>query len=255
MSMSNKDNQTLVLPGDLLKCEKNKSIIHVLGQGIYLSYENILYNNNKLLATNAGIEQYKSIGSNNICNIEYNSKRYIPQQGDYVIATVTNSYSTHFVCSVANCSSSVHLPYANFPQATKKNRPKYENGDLVYCRVKVIRKNLPAELECMDSETGNKDGFGILEAEKGRHSAVLNCSLAYCRELLFNDKEFLLLSKLVKNNLGFEVAIGVNGKIWICTKSLAETLCVYKILEACEKTNIANHDEIIEKFVKDFIKE
>lgn len=254
MSVELGEKQNLVLPGDLLECEKNEKTIHILGQGIYLTYDNMLYHNNKLLATNAGIEQYKTIGSNNVCNIEYNSKRYIPQQGDYVIATVTNSYSTHFVCSVANFSNTVHLPYANFPQATKKNRPKYENGDLVYCRVKVLRKNLPAELECMDSETGNKDGFGILEAETGRHSAVLSCSLAYCRELLFNDKDFSLLSKLVKNNLGFEVAIGVNGKIWICTKSLTETLCVYKILEACEKANKVEHDGIIEKFVKEFIK-
>ncbi|OBA28640.1 hypothetical protein HANVADRAFT_29645 [Hanseniaspora valbyensis NRRL Y-1626] len=254
MSVS-ENTKNLIVPGDLLTCAKENQTIDILGQGIYLSFENHLYNSNKIYPTNVGIENYTTKNNKNIANIDYNSKRYIPQQGDYVIATVTNNYATHFVCTLNNFSSTVNLPYANFPQATKKNRPKYENGDLVYCRVKVVDSDLPAELECMDSETGNKEGFGLLEAEKGKHTAILNCSLAYCRELLFNDKGFPLLSDMVKKNLSFEVAIGINGSIWISTGSLLETLCVYKILSKCEKAERNLHAQIIEDTIKEYIKE
>lgn len=245
----------LILPGDMLACEKENQPIDIMGQGIHLSFENHLYNNNKLYPTNVGIERYSQKNNKIIANLEFNSKRYIPQQGDYVIATVTNNYSTHFVVTLNNFSSTLQLPYANFPQATKKNRPKYDNGDLVYCRVKVVDADLPAELECMDSETGNKEGFGLLETEKGKHAMVLECSLAYCRELLFNDKGFSLLSDMVNAKLSFEVAIGVNGKIWISTNSLFETLCVYKVLSECEKSARINHSKIIEDAVKEYIKE
>ncbi|XBW36055.1 hypothetical protein QEN19_001632 [Hanseniaspora menglaensis] len=254
MSVS-EDSKNLIIPGDILACERDNQTVDIIGQGIYLSFENHLYNNNKLYPTHVGIENYTTKNNKVIATLDYNSKRYIPQQGDYVIATVTNNYSTHFLCTLNNFSSTVTLPYANFPQATKKNRPKYENGDLVYCRVKTVDTDLPAELECMDSETGNKDGFGLLEQEKSKHTAVLDCSLAYARELLFNDKGFPLLSDMVKKNLSFEVAIGVNGKIWISTASLLETLCVYKILSKCEKSNRDSILQIIEETVTEYVKE
>lgn len=253
--MSDTENiKQLILPGDLLTCEKENQSIDIIGQGIYLSFENHLYNGNKLYPTQVGFEDYKDKNGKKIANLDYNSKRYIPQQGDYVIATVTNNYSTHFLCTLNNFSSTVTLPYANFPQASKKNRPKYDNGDLVYCRVKTVDSDLPAELECLDSETGNKEGFGLLETEKGKHTAVLECSLAFARELLFNDKGFPLLSDMVKKNLSFEVAIGVNGKIWISTGSLLETLCVYKSLQLCEKSPREMHSEIIDSCVNEYIK-
>ena len=42
MAAINSEKQKLILPGDLLDCEKNEKTIHVLGQGIHLSYEHIL---------------------------------------------------------------------------------------------------------------------------------------------------------------------------------------------------------------------
>lgn len=225
---------SLLVPGDQLHCENTD----ITGAGVYLAPEHIV--ENKLIPINAGLEVNQTKNGKNITLVEYNSKRYTPAVGDYVVGLVSQTYGNYFVVSVANFSSTCVLPFMAFPNASKKNKPKLKTGDLVYARVSKAHPNLPAELECMDSSTGAKEGFGLLEEE---NALVIDISLAFARELLFNLDYPLLpeLSKVVE----FEVAIGVNGKLWIKTADTLSTLACYKIVSEAEHASPAQFHDII----------
>ncbi|AGO11587.1 AaceriADL196Wp [[Ashbya] aceris (nom. inval.)] len=131
-----------------------------------------------------------------------------------------------------------------FPNATKKNRPTLKVGDLCYARVSSAEKDLEAELECMDSSTGRDAGFGLLDG-----GMVAEVSLGFARELLLNET-FPLLPELARH-AQFEVAIGVNGKIWVKAETLRTTLGCVRAIEACQVRPQAEFKAAIKRVFKE----
>ena len=145
--------------------------------------------------------------------------------------------------SLANFSSPVTLSYMAFPNASKKNRPSLKVGDLVYARVCKADKELEGEIECVDSTTGKDAGFGLLSG-----GMVVEATLAFCRELTFNEN-FPLLGLLAKN-ARFEVAIGINGRVWINCDDVKSTLACCRSIMDCQKRPISDHKSIITEHFK-----
>ncbi|CCK67806.1 exosome non-catalytic core subunit RRP40 KNAG_0A01170 [Huiozyma naganishii CBS 8797] len=211
----------LVLPGDSLGIHDGVPVI--LGPGVSCDPMT-----QEVIPVNAGVRHY--IEKKNTVYVDYNAKRYIPAVGDLVIGTIVSTFADSYKVSLSDFSASVSLSYMSFPNATKKNRPTLQVGDLVYARVLTAEKELEAEIECMDSVTGVHAGFGLLE-----NGMVISVPLSFARTLLFNDT-FPLLSTLAQS-CQFEIAIGINGRIWVSTDKIENTLACYRSLNLCAKTN------------------
>ncbi|CEP64748.1 exosome non-catalytic core subunit RRP40 LALA0_S13e02124g [Lachancea lanzarotensis] len=230
---------SLILPGDKFHVERQENV--VLGPGAYCDPKS-----QKLQPVNAGIEVSRESKKNVFVHVEFNSKRYIPAVGDLVVGLITGSYSDSYKVSLESFSTPVTLSYMAFPNASKKNRPTLKVGDLVYARVAKADKELEAEIECVDSTTGKDAGFGLLEGGN-----VAEVSLAYSRELAFNS-EYELLPLLAKT-AQFEVAIGINGKVWIKCDDVRHALACKLTIEECQHHKSAEHKSIIAKNFKSLL--
>lgn len=223
--------ESLIVPGDHLNTNDVSSVIS--GPGIYYDFKT-----QSLLPVNAGIKVVSHSKKGECVYINFNSKRYIPSVGDYVIGIITQSFSDSYRVSIANFSSPVSLSYSAFPNASKKNKPSLKIGDLCYARVCKAGRELEAEIECMDSSTGKDSGFGLLDG-----GMLIQVTLAFARELLFNNEYPLL--KIISQYTEFEIAIGLNGRIWIKTNDLKHAMACYRSILDCQSHPVSAFKEIV----------
>ena len=101
-----------------------------------------------------------------------------------------------------------------FEGATKRNRPNIEVGDVVFARVTAPSRDVEAELVCMTS-SGKRDGMGILVTPQTHFSQTISVSIHTVRHLLSSESKLL---NVLGNKYRFEIAIGMNGRVWISTK-------------------------------------
>lgn len=143
-------------------------------------------------------------------------KRYFPSEGDPVVGTVlrTQGVVNPYILDIG----SPHLAFLDplaFDGASKMNRPKLAPGDVVYAYVLQCDPALEVELSCCASGVGAvaKDWtsgealFGPLS--KG---TVLNAPISFAADLFTNRSPLLIL---LGDRLGFEICIGLNGRIWV----------------------------------------
>lgn len=195
-----------IIPGDsLLSLTQVESI--VIGPGIYKSPRT-----QQIIPLQSGLLKEMVVNkktNEHLLYIDSKSKRYIPQTNDFVVGIVVGTYSDEFKVSLQEFSPPVQLSMMAFPNATKKNRPNLKVGQAVYARVSEAVPEVTTEIECIDPETGKDGGFGPLD-----ESGYIFCvNQNFARELLFN-KSCVFLEKLAAK-VAFEIAIGINGRIWI----------------------------------------
>lgn len=168
-----------------------------------------------------------------LCKRKYNTfyvdsyqKRYIPAKGDSVLGIVSNKSGDIYWLDI-NASEPAALSYLAFEGATKKNRPDINIGDTIYCKVVLSNPDLEPELVCVDSQ-GKKGKLGVLS-----DGLVFNCSINLVRKIL-NEKCDLL--KLLSKELSYELVAGLNGRVWINTKSSKETIALRDTILEAEHT-------------------
>lgn len=196
----------MIIPGDSIEIDNSENVKITIGPGIY---KNPI--TQTIIPANAGLlsQKINKKHTNQVIFIESNSKRYIPQVNDFVIGTITGVIGESYKVQLQQYSTPSILPMMAFPNATKKNRPNLQNGQVVYARVSQAIPEIDIELECIDPTTGKEGGFGLLD-ESGY---VFDINLNFARELLFNPN-CIYLDKLAKK-IKFEIAIGINGKVWL----------------------------------------
>ncbi|QLG73673.1 hypothetical protein HG535_0F01840 [Zygotorulaspora mrakii] len=224
---------TIILPGDDIHVFEDRQIS--LGPGMYCNPAT-----EEIEAVNAGVEVISETKKGQAVYVDYDCKRYVPSVGDLVIGIIVGQYSDNYKVSLSNFSSSVSLSYMAFPNATKKNKPTLKVGDLVYARVRFAEKELESEIECVDSTTGQDGGFGLLDG-----GMLAEIKLAYARSLMFDEK-FPLLPLLAKF-VQFEVAIGINGIIWIKCEEVKHTLACYRSILECQKVPTSSYKAIVKE--------
>lgn len=224
---------TVVFPGDQLHVDENKPLN--IGPGVYCDPRS-----QKVSPINAGAEVVSDGKKDQSIYIDYNSKRYVPAVGDLVVGIIIGQFADSYKVSLSSFSSSVTLPYMAFPNASKKNRPTLKIGDLVYARVSSAEKELEAELECVDSTTGKDAGFGLLDG-----GMTVDVTLKFARHLLF-DNSFPLLP-ILSRHTQFEIAIGVNGKIWIKCEEVKDTLACYRSVLECQILPVSSYRNIVKE--------
>lgn len=84
------------------------------------------------------------------------------------------------------------------------------------------------ELVCVDSQ-GKKGKLGVL----GPDGLLISCSLNLTRKLLNpNNRLFNFFAK----EQAYEIAVGMNGKIWLKARSIKETVALANGILASEYT-------------------
>lgn len=104
----------------------------------------------------------------------------------------------------------------------------------------LANPDLEPELVCVDS-TGKKGKLGQL----GDDGLMFPCSINLVRKIL-NEKCSLL--HLLSKETPYELAAGINGRIWINTKSLRATVLLRQTLLEAEHTPYEDMRKLVDKF-------
>nr|CAD7205474.1 unnamed protein product [Timema douglasi] len=206
----------VVLPGDKV-CEisedQKKRVI--LGPGLRLNVDQVLI-------SKCGILRMKNA---NVYWVDSHQKRYIPSRGETVVGVVTNKSGEVFRVDIGS-SDQASLSYLAFEGATKKLRPDVNVGDIVFARLITASKDMEPELVCVDSY-GKAGKLGILSPE----GFIFSCSLNLVRKILRQNCPLL---KILGHEIPHEIAIGMNGKVWVKARNVRATLAVGHAILAAE---------------------
>ncbi|KAJ3123455.1 exosome non-catalytic core subunit rrp40 [Nowakowskiella sp. JEL0407] len=200
--------------------------------------------NNNFVATKAGF--LKTIPNGNKLWLETSQKRYVPVAGEPVIGIVTNTGSKHgeFFRLDIGTAHSANLGFFAFEAVTKKNRPNFTIGTLVYARISAANKDMDPELDCINPKTGKSDGYGELKS-----GFMFKCSLGLCRRLL--DPKNPLLVELGAM-IPFEVAVGMNGRVWVNSGTPKNTILVYNAILKWEFVDPRETKKFLKKFLSEY---
>ncbi|CAK3773066.1 related to involved in ribosomal RNA processing, component of the exosome complex responsible for 3` end [Lecanosticta acicola] len=186
--------------------------------------------------------------------LEHENGRYLPSVGDLVIAQVHHSSTETFSCALTPHTSFALLGQLSFEGANKKNRPQLRPGDLVYARVAKTDKFEDVEIECVNSQTGKAEGMGPLNG-----GMLFEVSPLFARRLMMGttkdgkSKGGVVVLDEVGDKMRFEVAVGRNGRVWIDSGSVKETVWIGRLLrEADEKgLGVEEQRKLVKKALKD----
>ncbi|XP_032674226.1 exosome complex component RRP40 [Odontomachus brunneus] len=207
----------VVLPGDRIKdiiLSKEKEVV-ILGPGLRRDDDTVF-------VCKAGILKKREPA---VYYVDSYQKRYIPSRGENVVGIVTQKAGDIYKVDIG-ASEQASLSYLAFEGVTKKNRRDIQIGDVVFAKLLIASKNMEPELVCVDSQ-GKENDLGVLSTD----GMIFTCSLSLIRKLLNPECP---LFKLLGSNQAYEMAVGMNGKIWIKARSVQETIAVANAILAAE---------------------
>lgn len=198
LDLSEKESSkpVIVMPGDVLEKYISKETT-MLGPGL-------MRDEGKVVATKSGILKMRN---NNLFWVDSHQKRYVAARGECVIGIVRSKGSLHVRVDI-NSADLATLSLLAFEGANKRNKPNLNVGDLVYAKILSASKHVETELVCVNSN-GKRDGLGQI-GEKG--GTFITLSIDTTRVLLSPQCD--LLEKLGQMHR-FEIALGMNGRVWI----------------------------------------
>jgi exosome complex component RRP40 len=97
----------------------------------------------------------------------------------------------------------------------------------VYARVATANKDIEPEIECFDATSGKSAGFGELKGGL----LVDGLSMGYCRRLLYERGTVL---EEVGGHVGFQCAVGLNGRVWVDASDVEKTILVSRAIKETE---------------------
>ena len=105
------------------------------------------------------------------------------------------------------------------------------------------------ELECFDAQTRKAEGFGELKS-----GFKVYCSLRIAREYVTCAQRYMKVSTsninrrllepahfllpLLGSRFPLEVAIGVNGRVWLKTPEVRQTIAIARCIEAVDEQGL-----------------
>lgn len=158
--------------------------------------------------TKCGLLRKGALGRLAVDNAQH---RFQAAVDDLVVGVVLEKHAESYRVEIG-ASQPASLPALAFEGATKRNRPNLAVGALVYARVSIAHRDIEVELSCT-SPHFKKDwvtGQSLYGELLGGYA--FSCSTRLARELLQENSYVLqALGKYVP----FELAIGMNGRVWI----------------------------------------
>ncbi|EDV94191.1 exosome complex component RRP40 [Drosophila grimshawi] len=219
-------NTSIVMPGERVTSvedvAKGKRII--LGPGLRRV-------DDKVVASKAGPLRHKEP---NTFWVDSYQRRYVPARGDLIIGIVKARAGDMYRVDIGSADTA-SISYLAFEAATKKNRPDLNPGDLLYARVLNANADIEPELVCVNSN-GKHGKLGVLQ-----DGFFFKCSLNLGRLLLRDSCPALAA---IKDELPYEIAVGVNGRIWVKAHSTRETVGLANAIMTLEHAGYAEIDKI-----------
>mmetsp|Transcript_9236 Transcript_9236/g.21366 ORF Transcript_9236/g.21366 Transcript_9236/m.21366 type:complete len:296 (+) Transcript_9236:29-916(+) len=197
-----------------------------------------------VFATRAGVLSFQQP---NIYWVEHRDHRYTPRLEDNVIGVVTHAFGESFRLDLAGTGSAT-LPVLAFDGATKRNRPVYHPGALVFARVAKVHQDMDPELTCMVASGPRKDwmtGQSLYGELKG--GLLFQVSLGLADELLAADCPVLLA---VARSIAFELAVGANGFVWVNAAKTEEIVAIKSAIELSATTHPSEISNMVSTVVK-----
>ena len=82
-------------------------------------------------------------------------KRYMPHVGDNIVAIIEDRLGDYYKAEIRS-GAFAYLPRLAFDGATKRNRPEFHRGQVVYCRVSKAFDDADTELTCTSKSSTMK---------------------------------------------------------------------------------------------------
>ncbi|RWS01662.1 exosome complex component RRP40-like protein, partial [Dinothrombium tinctorium] len=232
--------ETVVISGnditeiiDEAKKSTNKKLI--IGPGI-------IKQRDSFFATKCGVLKFRE--NPPVFWIDYHQKRYIPVRGERIVGIVVQKGGMSVKVDIGTNENAV-LSLLAFEGATKRNKPIIQVGDLVFAQVLGVNQNSETELVCVTSK-GKRNGMGVLPAE----GFMIDVPINVCRRLLAPECRLL---KNLGTKFKYEIAIGMNGRIWVRATSHQATTFICNTLAEIEYLNDdeiqKRTDSILDEFV------
>eukprot|EP00052_Salpingoeca_macrocollata_P009587 m.75389 g.75389 ORF g.75389 m.75389 type:complete len:363 (-) comp17162_c0_seq3:93-1181(-) len=233
----------VVLPGDAVSTEPDQSATEApekskrlrLGPGLASGESE-----GKLVVTATKCGVLREIKSSNSYWVENSQKRYVAVPNENVIGIVTAAKGENYAVDIGT-SQTATLGGLAFEGATKRSRPKLQVGALVYARLSLADRDMEPELQCVDA-SGRSAGLGLLE---GGHMFTVPLSLS--RMLLRADCR--VLARLGEH-VRFEVAVGLNGRVWVKGETVQQTILVAAALQSAEGLSSKQTDQLVKSLLR-----
>ena len=97
----------------------------------------------------------------------------------------------------------------------------------MYARVATANKDIEPEIECVDPTTAKSAGFGELRGGL----LVEGLSMQWCRQLMKEEKGVLAE---IGVHIGFQCAVGMNGRVWVDASDIGKTILVARAIKEAE---------------------
>ncbi|CAO3647986.1 unnamed protein product [Cunninghamella echinulata] len=165
---------------------------------------------------------------------------YIASSGESVLGTIISRLGEYYKVDIGTARPAI-LSVTAFEGATKRNKPNLALRTLVYCRVSMANQDMESELECVNPTTSKADGFGELKG-----GFVFKCSLGLCRRLL--DPSTPILS-LIGDHFPYEIAVGMNGRIWINSENVKHTIIIANAIQNSEYLSKSECEAMVQSLV------
>ncbi|KAG6686570.1 hypothetical protein I3842_11G026900 [Carya illinoinensis] len=173
--------------------------------------------------------------------VESSQKRYEPHPGDSVLGIVVDSKADNFLVDIKG-PALAYLPVLAFEGGTRRNIPKFEVGTLIYVRVVKANPGMNPELSCTDA-SGKAAEFGQL-----KDGYMFESSTGLSRTLL-SSPTCPVLDALGKK-LSFEIAVGLNGRVWVNATSPSTVIVVANAIMNSESLSAVQQRIMVEKLLQ-----
>ncbi|KAI9217175.1 hypothetical protein BC828DRAFT_418320 [Blastocladiella britannica] len=189
-----------------------------LGPGLYKSGDVVR-------TTKAGMLHHNPSG--NAWWVDSDQKRYVPSASENVVGIITHRTAEGYRVDIGAAHPAVVSMLA-FEGASKRNRPNVEVGDLLYARIVLANKDMDPEIECVNHQH-KAAGYGKLNG-----GAVAHVSLKTCRAFMMKSNPIIAA---LEKQFTFEMATGMNGRVWIKGSTDALTVRLVELVEAGAATS------------------
>ncbi|XP_037318277.1 exosome complex component RRP40 [Pungitius pungitius] len=189
----------------------------------------------RLLVCKSGVLRHKPP---NVFWMDSQQRRYVPAKGETIIGIVTVKSGDVFKVDFGG-SEQASLSYLAFEGATKRNRPNVQVGDLVFSQFLLANQDMEPELVCVDS-SGRANGMGVF----GAGGLLFTVSLGLVRRLLTPHSEILAD---LKQLFPCELVMGMNGRLWVKSSSIQQTLVISNLLQSCDTMTAQQRRELFRR--------
>lgn len=172
--------------------------------------------------------------------IEGRQKRYVPSTDDVVLGYILDRQGDNWLVDIAGPFTAL-LPMLSFEGATRRNKPNLRAGDLVLARVTAAHRDMDPLLACVDA-VGASGGLGLLQG-----GLVASVSTRLARHLLQQPTHPIL--EALSNSLQFDLAVGLNGRVWVSAPTTAATILIVNTIKQAEFVDQYQAETLVKRLV------